>query len=364
VGVFPIETKKKFIAFLAMALFFPAVLFAQTGSGAAKDQQTRKAPSQQNQGPGRIIITPRIVIVPVTVKDSRGNLVTGLEQSDFRIFQDGVAQEIQRFYADPFPVSAVVLLDDNLPNRAAEQVQHSLDSIAAGFGPRDEVAVVRFDEFPKTVLDFTTSNDALFAELRRIRTDPNHSLDSRMPGTPSQTMTSGPTINGQPITEQQRIPILGTETNGVTKHLDDAIHYAAEMLRTRNKNRRRIIFVISDGTNDRHNQWSFDSTLHLLLSSEISLYAIAVGPEILKFQSGRLSHYATATGGDVFYATKQAGLEKMYSLLADEARNRYTLAYEPTKTSGKGNYHTIEVRVERPNLTVISRQGYYAAFPR
>jgi VWFA-related protein len=350
---------------LAAALLFPAALGAQTGSGAAKpQQQAQKASPQQNQGPATIRVPSNIVTVPVTVKDSRGDLVAGLEQSDFRIFQDGVEQEIQRFYADPFPVSAVVLLDDDLPNRASEQVQRSLDSIAAGFGPRDEVAVVRFDEYPKTVLGFTTNNDALFAELRKIRTDPNDALDSRVAGTPSQTMTSGPTINGQPITEQQRIPILGTETNGVTKHLDDAIHYAAEMLHTRDQNRHKIIFVISDGTNDRHNQWGFDTTLHILLEYEISVYAIAVGPEILKFQSGRLNHYATATGGDIFYATKQAGLEKMYSLLADEARNRYTLAYVPTNTSGRGNYHTIEVRVERPNLTVISRQGYYAAFPR
>lgn len=302
--------------------------------------------------------------VPVTVKDSRGELVPDLEKRDFRIFQDGVEQEIQQFRSDPYPISAVILLDDNLPNRPAEQVQRSLDSVAAGFGPHDEVALVRFDEYPKTVLDFTASNDALFAELKKIRTDPKNALDSRMPGTPSQTMTSGPTINGQPITEQQRIPILGTETNGVTKHLDDALHYAAEILRTRDKNHRKIIFVISDGTNDRHNQWSFDNTLRLLLTSEVSVYAIAVGPEILKFQSGRLEHYATATGGDTFYSSKQSGLEKMYSLLTEEARNRYTLAFAPTNTPGKGNYHTIEVRVERPSLTVTARQGYYASFPR
>lgn len=357
------NTKLRLLAAILAALLFPAGLRAQGTSGAAAQQATPKNQGQQ-QSPARVIIRSQIVNVPVTVKDYRGDLVADLEKRDFRIFQDGVEQEIQKFYSEPFPISAVILLDDDLPNRPAEQVQHSLDSIAEGFGPHDEVAVVRFDEFPKTVLDFTTSNDALFAELKKIRTNPQYALDSRTPGTPSEAMTAGPTINGQPITEQQRIPILGTETNGVTKHLDDALHYAAEMLRTRDKNHRKIIFVISDGTNDRHNQWSFDSTLHLLLESEVSVYAIAVGPEILKFQSGRLSHYATATGGDVFYASKQNGLEKMYSLLTEEARNRYTLAFAPTNTVGKGNYHRLEVRVERPNLTVTTRQGYYASFPR
>ncbi|HEV2488385.1 MAG TPA: VWA domain-containing protein [Candidatus Acidoferrales bacterium] len=356
--------KKRLLASLSVALLVPFCLRAQTAAGTAAQQSPPKTSSQQQQAPARIISHPTIVNVPVTVKDSRGDLVPDLEKRDFRIFQDGVEQQVQFFSTDPIPISGVILLDDNLPNRPAEQVQRSLDSIAAGFGPRDEVAVVRFDEYPKTVLDFTTSNDALFAELKKIRTDPKNALDSRMPGTPSQTMTSGPSINGQPITEQQRIPILGTETNGVTKHLDDALHYAAEILRTRDKDRRRIIFVISDGTNDRHNQWSFDNTLHLLLSSEISVYAIAVGPEVLKFQAGRLDHYATATGGDTFYSSKQTGLERMYSLLTEEARNRYTLAFAPTNTPGRGNYHTIEVRVERPGLTVTARQGYYAAFPR
>ena len=353
-----------FLAIFAAAIVAPVGVNAQTAAGTASAQSDQQGTAKQSQGPSRIIQHSTIVNVPVTVKDSRGNLVADLEKRDFRIFQDGVEQQISLFYSEPFPISAVILLDDNLPNRPAEQVQRSLDSIAAGFGPHDEVAVVRFDEYPKTVLDFTTSNDALFSELKKIRTDPQAALDSRMPGTPSQTMTSGPTINGQPITEQQRIPILGTSTNGVTKHLDDAIHYAAEMLHTRDKNHRKIIFVISDGTNDRHNQWSFDNTLHLCLEAEVSVYAIAVGPEILKFQSGRLNKYATATGGDVFYSSKQTGLEKMYSLLTEEARNRYTLAFSPTNTPGRGNYHVLEVRVERPNLSVTARQGYYASFPR
>lgn len=355
--------KMRLLTIFAAAILFPACVFAQSAAGTAAQPSAQQSSSQQNQQKPGIIIRSQIVNVPVTVKDSHGNLVADLDKRDFRIFQDGVEQEIRLFYSDPFPISAVILLDDNLPNRPAEQVQRSLDSIAAGFGPRDEVAVVRFDEYPKTVLDFTTSNDALFAELKKIRTDPKDVLDSRVPGTPSQTMTSGPTINGQPIVEQQRIPLLGTETNGVTKHLDDALHYAAEMLHNRDKNHRKIVFVISDGTNDRHNQWSFDNTLRLLLTNEVSVYAIAVGPEILKFQSGRLSHYATATGGDVFYSSKESGLERMYSLLTEEARNRYTLAFAPTSTPGKGNYHVLEVRVERPNLTVTTREGYYQSFP-
>jgi VWFA-related protein len=356
---------RKFLIFLAAAILFPMGLRAQTGSGSGQATAPKtQTPATQDQSSPRIIVPSRIVVVPVSVKDSRGNLVADLTMSDFRVFQDGVQQQIQRFYADPFPISAVILLDDDLTVRSAEQVQRSLDSIAAGFGSHDEVALVRFDEYPKLALNFTSSNDALFAELKKIRTDPTLALDFRYPGSPSTTMTSPATVNGHPITEEQTIPILGRGTNGVTKHLDDAIYYAARMLRDRPPDRRRIIFVITDGTNDRHNEWSMNNTLHILAENDISVYCIAVGPDILKFGTGRLTHYASATGGDVFFASKQRDLERMYSELADEARNRYTIEFQPTKTLGKGDCHTLEVRVERPNLIVTARQGYCAVFSR
>ncbi len=362
------EKMKRLVAFFAAILLFPACLPAQSGAASQPATAARQKTAKTKQAPAsKIIVHATEVLVPVTVKDPQGNLVADLQKHDFRIFQDGVEQQIRFFWDEPFPISAVVLLDDDLPTQEAQTVQQSLDSIAAGFGKNDEVALVRFDEYPKTVMGFTSSNDALFAKLKAIRTNAKDGLGSRVPGTPSLAMTTPPRINGQTLGGAADIPILGTSTNGVTKHVNDAIHYAAEMLRTRGRNRRKIIFIISDGTNDRNNTWSFRNTLQLLLSSNISVYAIAVdsSADILKLQRpGILAQYANSTGGDVFSATKENDLERMYSLLTEEARNQYTLAFDPTKTVGKGNYHTIEVRVERPDLSVTTRQGYYAGFPR
>ena len=330
-------------------------------------QNPQKPPQQQSQGNVPIFkIRNELVLVPVTVKDARGDLVADVQQKDFRIFQDGVQQKVQNFWDQAFPVSAVVLLDDNLPTGEAKKVQQSLDSIAAGFSANDEVALVRFDEFPKTVLDFTQNNDALFAQLKKIRTDAKEGLGSRYPATPSSTMTDPPRVNGHTAGGAADIPVLGRNTNGVTKHLDDAVHYAAEMLRTRDRSRRRVIFVVSDGTNDRNNKWSFRNTLQLLLSSNISVYAVAVDSplDVITFQGkGRLTQYTAPTGGDVIAASKPQEIERLYAKLADEARNQYTLAFSPSKTIGQGNCHSLEVRVERPNLYVTARQGYCAEFP-
>lgn len=312
-------------------------------------------------------IISRLVLVPVTVKDADGDLVPDLRQGDFRVFQDDKEQQIRNFWDEAFPVSAVVLLDDDLPTGDSQKVLKSLDSIAAGFSASDEVALVRFDEYPKTVLDFTPNNDALFAKLKELRTNPKDALDSHVPGSPSATMMSPPVINGHTLGGAADIPIMGTNYNGVTKHLDDAVHYAAEMLRTRSKDRRKIIVIVSDGTNDHHNQWTFNSTLQLLFSANVTVYAVSVDSpaDVLALRgSGRLSQYANPTGGDVIAASSPSRMEALYSKLVEEARNQYTLGFDPTNTVGRGNCHTIEVRVERPGLNVTARHGYCAPFPR
>jgi Ca-activated chloride channel homolog len=358
------------------ALAFSLCAFAQTGTSPASPSQAGAQisvpqpakPAPPPQTPSTTFrVTTNVVLVPVTVKDGRGDLVPNLEKSDFRVFQDGKEQQIKNFWDEAFPVSAVVLLDDDLPTEQSQKVLQSLDSIAAGFSAQDEVALVRFDEYPKTVLDFTTNNDALFAKLKDIRTNPKDALDSRVPGTPSSTMMLPPMTNGHTEGGAADIPILGTSTNGVTKHVDDAVHYAAEMLRNRGRDRRKIIFIVSDGTNDRHNQWSFNNTLQLLFSSNISVYAISVTSpaDILTFRGrGRLSQYAVPTGGDVFSASSPKEMEPLYSKLTEEARNQYTLGFQPSRTIGRGNCHTLEVRVERPGLFVTARNAYCAPFPR
>ena len=365
---------------IACGIFVLALcVFAQTGAAQstsgqanippppAPHQNQQKTTTPQSNKKPMMVFRSTLVLVPVTVKDARGNLVADLQQADFRVFQDGVEQKIKNFWDQAFPVSAVVLLDDDLPASESKKVMQSLDSIAAGFSASDEVALVRFDEYPKTMLDFTANNDALFAELKKIRTNPKDGLSSRFTATPSFTMTDPPRVNGHTEGGASDIPILGTNTNGVTKHLDDAVHYAAEMLRSRARDRRKIIFIISDGANDRNNKWSFRNTLQLLLSSNISVYAVDVDSRLdaITFQGkGRLTQYSVPTGGDVIAASSSQQIERLYSRLTDEARNQYTIGFEPGKTTGRGNYHTLEVRVERPGLYVTAREGYFAEFPR
>src|ERR1700733_2631134 len=92
------------------------------GSGQEAPPQTTKPYDDR----GKIIQTVRVVVVPVTVKDSAGELVTDLQKNDFRVFEDGVEQPIQEFSVDPFPLPAAILVDDDLKQSTAEKVQRTL----------------------------------------------------------------------------------------------------------------------------------------------------------------------------------------------------------------------------------------------
>ena len=100
----------------------------------------------------------------------------------------------------------------------------------------------------------------------------------------------------------------------------------------------------------------------LLLTSDISVYTITVGTALLKHEPGRMTNYAK-TPAATRSSPPKGDLERLYSAIGEQARNQYTLAYAP-HNPGVGDYHTIEVRVERPGMQVSSREGYYASAKR
>jgi VWFA-related protein len=329
----------------------------QTGQSqpqSAKPQAGK--PQNPKQGPdtrSTIVRRTELVIVPVTIKNRDGQLVGDLQRDEFRVYCDNVEQQIVFFTSDPFPLSAVVLIDNNLSIKSADQVQKSLVAISGGFGPTDEVALVTYDQFPNTVADFSFNNDQLFTKLKRL------DLQSHYPGAPSGgPLTSGATVNGRSAENGLPTP-LGIRQETETKDLDDAVYAAGEMLKGRGRDRRKIIFLISDGNNSRSNTHTLDQTLQLLLNADVSVYSISVGHAFLQKESTRLEKYATTTGGDTFYAGKDRGLENLYASVTEQARNQYTLTFGPQDTNKNTDFHSIEVRVRRPQLDVTARQGYY-----
>ena len=131
-------------------------------------------------------------------------------------------------------------------------------------------------------------------------------------------------------------------------------------MRDRPREHRKIIFIISDGQNAKNNTHSYDETSSCCSPPTSPCMRLAVGEA--NFNRGFvnvLSKYAHSTGGDIFYSSSRESLEKLYSRVSEQARHQYTIAYAPAKTDRAQPYHSIEVRVRRPGLTLLARDGYY-----
>jgi len=193
---------RKFLAVsvtIGLAVAAMMALRAQVAFGQSAGQE----PSSQAQDPrARIRTTVSLVVVPVTVKDSGGELVTDLQQNDFRVFEDGVEQPIVLFTADPFDLSAAILIDNDLKQGTAGKVQKTLETLAGGFSASDEVSLWRFDEVPEQISEeFIADNDKLLTQLKRI------DLSSSFPGIGSYTMTDGPRVNTAAPPGPAKIPM-------------------------------------------------------------------------------------------------------------------------------------------------------------
>jgi Ca-activated chloride channel family protein len=321
----------------------------------AGEQKPATPPSPQN----KISTTTAVVVVPVTVKDKNGNMIAGLRRDDFRVFEDKIEQKITELSADPRPLSLVVLVDNDMKQKDADQVDASLPAILAGMSLSDEADVCRFDQFFYPGKGFTKDQDNLLKQLKRTKLDSQPSVAS--PGGPF----NGPSINNAPAPGAgNQDPSLIAIKGQSTKALDDAVYEAAQLLKDMPTTRRKIILLISDGKNGaKFNNHKYDEVRNELLRYNIIVYSVATGSSYFDRKFTRLVEYSGETGGDVSYGAKAESFENFYAQIADQARNQYTLSYSPKGSPGL-SYHTIEVRVEREGLNVTARKGYYGGVPQ
>lgn len=318
-----------------------------------------------------IVKSVNLVVVPVTVKNSDGQLVAGLLKRDFSLLDDGEQQAIKLFTSDPFPLSVALVLDANLPEQTMRKVKETLPALAGAFSDFDEVGVFTYGNSVNERLDFSGAGDQLTSALRRSQVD----LQGRTDGPPvvSGPMTGSPTpsVNGRPF--DPGTPHI-TNVRRESSVLNDAILAAATALAQREHTRRKVIFVISDGMELGSNA-SYSDVLKVLLSNEIGVYAIAVDAgaipgyntlekiHIPRMGSGNIiGKYVAATGGEIFPEFTKDAIEEAYSRVTEQARNQYTLGYT-TRLTASNSYHRIEVLVHRAGLEVRAKDGYYPLPP-
>jgi VWFA-related protein len=317
-----------------------------------------------------IKVHTNFVQVPVTVRNRDGRPVDGLLSTDFVVKEDGAPQKLTFFSADPFALSVAVVLDLGMADAAVQKVNQTFSSLVGAFAPYDEISLYTYSSTVSQVSDFTTPTPKLTALLTRMKTVRGRNNGPPILGGP---LANGPIINGVPVDS----PTAPVNTPPKEAHvLNDAILQAALTLSKRERTRRKIIFVISDGR-ELGSKASYSDVLRLLLSNEIEVKAVGLEAAALPVYSkierlhlpgqgygNLLPKYTAATGGGTPYTEfSRSAIEDAYAQAMSEARNQYTLGYTPTRpkiptTSAK---REIEVLVDRPGLKISAKDGYYPA---
>jgi VWFA-related protein len=359
----------------------------QSKSGQDKQVQDNAAPAstpssetppagnkQRNQvDPNEGLYTIRrpvnFVEVPVMVKDSGGRRVDGLLPADFTVLENAKKQTLVYFTSDPFALSVAVVIDTGMADIALQKVNETYSALAGAFSPYDEVALYTYSSTVSQVTDFTGRAERLTAALNDMKLVRGH--DNGPPVLGGPLGPGGPTVNGAPAGGPIIAPVYTPPREAHV--LNDAILRAAVDLSKRDRSRRKVIFVISDGR-EMGSRASYTGVLHLLQTRDIQVRAVVVDSGALpgfrqleKFhlpdqgRTNNLPRFVRATcGADPLPELSRNAIEDAYAEITSEARNQYTLGYNAQAVGGSSAYRSIEVRVDKKGLKVAAKDGYFA----
>jgi Ca-activated chloride channel homolog len=272
-----------------------------------------------------------LVNVLVTVKDAHGTPLGDLEKEDFTILDGGVPRPVMVFERrTDRPLSVALMIDASL-STAIEIDQERISAqtfienlLREGSHPADRVAVLKFSAYVDLLANFTRSIRALSRALRSVRAESGTSMY-------------------------------------------DAILLASEELAGREG--RRVMIIITDG-GDTTSNTDFQQALRATHAIDAVIYGMIVMP--IKSDAGRntggenaLKTLAGNTGGATFVQLGTENLDEAFDQILRNLRTQYLLAYyPPERPETNETFRSIEVQVNRSDVTVLARKGYFLPAPR
>jgi VWFA-related protein len=317
----------------------------------------------------KLVVKVNFVQIPVMVKNSDGRRVDGLLARDFTVKENGKPQTLTYFTSDPFELSVAIVLDIGMADVALQKINQTYTSLTGAFSPYDEVALYTYSSTVSQVTDFSGKAARLTAALNEMKLVRGNNNGPPVLGGPIGP--GGPIVNGVPAGGPPVPPIYNAPRESHV--LNDAILRAALDLSKRDRTRRKVIFVISDGR-ELGSKASYRDVLHLLQTRDIQVRAVVVDSGALpgyrqaakihlpgQGYTDILPKYVRATcGEDALLELSRNSIEDAYMQIANEARNQYTLGYSPQAVAGNSAYRTIEVVVHKRDLKVSAKDGYFA----
>ena len=311
------------------------------------------------------------VQVPFTVKDSKGNLVPNLSWRDVRVYENGLRQHMAYWTTDPFPLSVAFVIDQTVTQDIMLKINDSLSALQGAFANYDEVAVFTYNNGVKEQTTFTAAQSARLGVILERSKAQGREPTMYMGGPLEQTTYK----NNAPVDPNTQPPGRGMGSfQTVPKEfhpLFDAMFTAAQALTTADARRRRVLYVISDGK-EYGSKVKERELVQYLQRNKISVYATLVGDSSLPgmgfldrihlpltMRDDALPRIAGATGGQCDPEFRPRGIEQSFADITKTVRTQYTVGYYTHESMLDGRFRHTEVRVMRPDLTVIAPDGYY-----
>jgi Ca-activated chloride channel homolog len=306
----------------------PASSSAPADQGAPKGAEAPAAtgPDALRVRPGSMIrMNVDMVLVPITITDPLNRLVTGLEQNDFKLYENNSEQKITSFATEDAPVSIGIIFDlSGSMTSKLVRARNAILQFARTANPEDDFFVIGFNDRPELIEDFTSSIDDVEARLATVHA-------------------------------------------GKRTALLDAIYYGvAKMKQARHE--RKALLVVSDG-GDNNSRYTEGEVRSLVRESSVEIYSIGIfDPDAPSTEERMgpmlLDSLSNDTGGRLFRVDDVDEMADIAEKISTELRNQYVLGYYPKDLSRNGKWRKVKVKVNPPPglppLTVYARSGYYA----
>ena len=301
-------------------------------------QEQKPAPDQP---PFKIGVEVELVNLPVSARLDTGGFAKGLQQTDFHVFEEGVEQEISLFVQESVPVHVALLIDvSGSVENVWGTIRNAARRFAAALSAQDRLAMIAFNYQPRLILDWTADFKLADKAMGKI-------------------LPKGSTA------------------------LFDAIYVAFDDLFAKVDGKKAVI-LLTDGF-DNSSQVQYESMLDLAVRSNALIYVvsetqalrdnleylnrkeggqIAINPMDFAAVDNMLKHLTWQTGGRVLYPQSFGDLGNAYTEVAEELANQYAIGYVPHNRIKDGKYRQVKVEVNRADVRLSTRPGYYAPKPR
>jgi VWFA-related protein len=345
----------------------------------------------------------KVVNLPVTVRDKHGQIVRDLTKDDFNLQEDGRPQTVKYFSQETnLPLTLGLLVDTSLSQRNVLGEERTasrsfLDKMLTN--EKDRAFLIHFDREVELLEDLTSSKDKL-----------EKALDNLSVPSLQRSSSGGPQDDPQNVPQsdpsgQQGGGGRGHHMGGAGTLLYDAIYLASNELMKKQPGRKAII-VLTDGV-DHGSKETLEEAIEAAQRADTIVYSILFKDEGHNDNTGYgrgghgggypggggwpgggggypgggrrggggghypqeahvdgkkiLERISQETGGRMFEVNKKETIDQVYASIADELRQQYSLGYSPTKTDAvAAGYHKITLTAKKKDLTVQTREGYYA----